>query len=65
MSDWFFTAIEMQREIVRAQQVRLDAVRKVLDTASAATDVQAMGRQATQAQMQAWAAWARLWGFGK
>lgn len=65
MSDWFSTAIEMQREILRAQQAQLDAAQKALNTATAATNFQKLGKQAADAQIQAWTSWARLWGVGK
>ncbi len=64
MSDWFSTAIEMQREILRAQQAQLDAAKKLLDTAET-RDMQEVGKQIADAQAEAWTAWARFWGSGK
>lgn len=64
MSDWFSTAIEMQREILRAQQAQLDAARKLLDTAET-RDVTEVGKQIADAQAEAWTAWARFWGSQK
>ncbi len=64
MSDWFSTAIEMQREILRAQQAQLDTAKKLLDTAET-RDMQEVGKQIADAQAEAWTAWARFWGSGK
>ncbi|KQM95434.1 hypothetical protein ASE70_01615 [Sphingomonas sp. Leaf22] len=64
MSDWFSTAIEMQREILRAQQAQLDAAGKLLDTAEQ-RDMTQVGKQIVDAQAEAWTAWARFWGVGK
>ncbi len=64
MSDWFSTAIEMQREILRAQQAQLDAASKLLDTAEQ-RDLTEVGKQIVDAQTEAWTAWARFWGAGK
>ncbi|KZE18610.1 MULTISPECIES: hypothetical protein [Sphingomonas] len=64
MSDWFSTAIEMQREILRAQQAQLDAAKKLLDTAET-RDMAEVGKQIADAQAEAWTAWARFWGSGK
>ncbi|WP_169542471.1 hypothetical protein [Sphingomonas baiyangensis] len=55
MSDWFSTAVEMQREIVRAQQAQMDAGADMLEASE----------KAAKAQVSAWKAWARLWGWGK
>jgi len=64
MSDWFSTAIEMQREILRAQQAQLDAAKKLLDTAEQ-RDMTEVGKQVADAQAEAWTAWARFWGVGR
>lgn len=64
MSDWFSTAIEMQREILRAQQAQLDAAKRLLDTAEQ-RDMAQVGQQIADAQAEAWTAWARFWGSGK
>ncbi|MDG5489560.1 hypothetical protein NYR55_13125 [Sphingomonas sp. BGYR3] len=63
MSDWFSTAIEMQREIIRAQQAQLHAAQKLLDQGRVIADMQAAGQQAAEANVKAWKAWARLWGW--
>lgn len=63
MSDWFSTAIEMQREILRAQQAQLDAAQKMLDAGKQITAMQDAGQKAVQANMAAWKQWAGLWGW--
>jgi hypothetical protein len=64
MSDWFSTAIEMQREILRAQTAQIEAAQKLLDSAEG-RDLTKIGQQAADAQAEAWTAWARFWGVGK
>lgn len=63
MSDWFSTAVEMQREIIRAQQVQLDAAQKMLDAGAELTALQQAGQKAAEANLAAWRQWARLWGW--
>lgn len=63
MSDWFSTAVEMQREIIRAQQVQLDAAQKMLDAGVELTALQQAGQKAAEANLAAWRQWARLWGW--
>jgi hypothetical protein len=63
MSDWFSTAIEMQREILRAQQAQLDAAQKMLDAGKQFTSMQQAGQKAAEANMAAWKQWAGLWGW--
>ncbi len=65
MSDWFSTAIEMQREILRAQQAQVDAAQKMLDAGKQMTDFQVAGQKAADANMAAWKAWVGLWGVKK
>ncbi len=64
MSDWFSTAVEMQREILRAQQAQIDAAQRLLDGVET-SDLTAIGQQAADAQRAAWTAWARFWGVDK
>lgn len=63
MSDWFSTAVEMQREIIRAQEAQVDAARKMLDAGKQMTALQEAGQKAAEANMAAWKQWARLWGW--
>jgi hypothetical protein len=65
MSDWFSTAIEMQREILRAQQAQIDAAQEALGGAKKLTELQEAGQKVAEANMVAWKAWAKLWGWGK
>ena len=52
MSDWFSTAVEMQREILRAQQAQIDAAQRLLDGVET-SDLTAIGQQAADAQRAA------------
>ena len=63
MSDFFSTAIEMQREILRAQQGQLDAARKMLDAGHQMTALQEAGQKAAEANIAAWKQWTKLWGW--
>ena len=71
MTDWFSTAVEMQREILRAQKTQIDAVQKVHKDATdqmleTGRQMQAMtdaGQKAVEANLQAWKAWAKFWGW--
>ncbi|MDF7775897.1 hypothetical protein P1X14_11620 [Sphingomonas sp. AOB5] len=63
MSDFFTTAMEMQREILRAQKAQLDAAEKMLDGAKQLTDLQEVSQKAVEANMAAWKQWAKLWGW--
>ena len=63
MSDWFSTAIEMQREILRAQQAQLDAAQKMLDAGERMAGLQQASQQAAEAHVKAWREWSKLWGW--
>jgi hypothetical protein len=62
MSDFFTTAMEMQREILRAQHAQMDAAQKMLDAGRQMTALQEAGRKAAEANIAAWKPWAGLWG---
>lgn len=62
MSDWFTLATDMQREIIRAQQVQLDAAQKLIDAGKQVTDLQKAGQKAAEANLSLWKQWANLWG---
>lgn len=62
MSDWFTLATDMQREIIRAQQVQLDAAQKLIDAGKQVTDLQEAGQKAAEANLSLWKQWANLWG---
>lgn len=63
MSDWFSTAIEMQREILRAQKAHLDAAQKMLDAGKQMATMQQAGQKAAEANLAAWKQWSSLWGW--
>ena len=64
MSDWFSTAVAMQREILNAQQAQMDAARKMLDMGQELHDLQRTGIEAGEANMRAWKRWTKMWGGG-
>lgn len=63
MSDWFSTAVEMQREILRAQKAQMEAAQKMLDAGKQMTALQQAGQKAAEANLDAWKQWAKLWGW--
>lgn len=63
MSDWFSTAVEMQREILRAQKAQIDAAQKMLDAGKQMSAMQEAGQKAAEANLAAWKQWTKLWGW--
>ena len=63
MSDWFTTAVEMQREILRAQKSQMDAAQKMLDAGKQFASVQEAGQKAAEANLAAWKQWSAFWGW--
>jgi len=63
MSDFFSTAIEMQREILRAQKAQMDAAQKLLDAGKQFASMQEAGQKAAEANLAAWKQWAGFWGW--
>lgn len=63
MSDFFSTAIEMQREILRAQKAQMDAAQKMLDAGKHMTTLQEAGQKAAEANLAAWKQWSSFWGW--
>ena len=63
MSDFFSTAIDIQREILRAQQAQMDVAQKMLDAGKQIAAAQDVTQQAAEANVNAWKAWAGLWGW--
>lgn len=63
MSDWFSTALEMQREILRAQKAQMDAAQKMLGTARQMSALQEAGQKTAEANLAAWKQWSKLWGW--
>lgn len=63
MSDFFSLAVDMQREIILAQKAQLDIAQKMLDAGRQVAAAQDMTQQAAAANLKAWQAWAKLWGW--
>lgn len=63
MSDWFSTAVVMQREILRAQNAQLDAAEEMRAAGRDLAKLQEAGQKAAEANLAAWKQWARLWGW--
>ncbi|MBB5710642.1 hypothetical protein [Sphingomonas xinjiangensis] len=63
MSDWFSTAVEMQREIIQAQQAQMAAAKTMLDAGKQMTALQDAGQKAAAANLALWGQWAKLWGW--
>jgi hypothetical protein len=62
MSDWFSTALDMQREILRAQRSQLDAAERMLDGARQLSAIQEAGQKAAEANYDIWKQWMKFWG---
>ena len=62
MSDWFSTALDMQREILRAQRSQLDAAERMLDGARQLSAMQQAGQTAAEANYDIWKQWMKFWG---
>ena len=58
MSDWWTASLRAQRQL-------LDAQRRSLGAADALVAMQEAGKRATEANMAAFDAWAKLWGLGR
>jgi hypothetical protein len=63
MSDFFSTAVEMQREMLRAQKAQIDAAQQMLDAGRDLTKLQQAGQKAAEANLAAWKQWAKFWGW--
>ena len=63
MSDWFSAALDMQREILRAQRSQLDAAERMLDGARELTSMQEAGQKAAEANYDIWKQWMKFWGY--
>jgi hypothetical protein len=63
MTDFFSTAVAMQKEILRAQQAQVDAAQAMMDMGAQSVAMQEAGRKAVEANTRAWKAWAGLWGW--
>ena len=63
MTDFFSTAVAMQKEILRAQQAQIDAAQAMLDAGAQGVAMQEAGRKVAEANTRAWKTWAGLWGW--
>lgn len=63
MSDFFSTAVAIQKEILRAQQAQIDAAQAMLDAGTQGVAMQEAGRKVIDANARAWKSWAGLWGW--
>ncbi len=63
MSDWFTTALDVQRVMLRAQQAQFEAAQKMLDAGKKVTDLQKAGQKAAEANLAAWKQLCSLWGW--
>jgi len=62
VSDWFSTALDLQREILRAQRSQLDAAERMLDGARQLSAMQEAGNKAAEANYDIWKQWMKFWG---
>jgi len=62
VSDWFSTALDLQREILRAQRSQLDAAERMLDGARQLSAMQEAGKKAAEANYDIWKQWMKFWG---
>ncbi|WP_109806507.1 hypothetical protein [Sphingosinithalassobacter portus] len=77
MTDWFAKATEMQRELYRAQQSHMETVermmraqqaqfedaQKMFDPGKQMEEMRKAGEAAAEANLDAWKAWAKFWGW--
>ena len=63
MTDWLSNALDMQREMLRAQKAQIDAAQKMIDAGRQMTALQDAGRKAAEANLDLWKQWASLWGW--
>ena len=57
MSDFFSVAVEVQKEIIRAQEAQLDAAPAVLDAGAQAVAAQQAAQRVAEANAGAWVMW--------
>lgn len=63
MSDWFSTALDVQREMMRAQRAQIDAGQAMLDAGKRMAALQEAGQKVAEANLAVWKQWAGLWGW--
>lgn len=63
MSDLFSLGLQMQRDLIKAQQAQIDAAQKMLDAGRDVMKFQQAGQKAAEANLAAWKQWAGMWGW--
>ncbi len=63
MSDWFTLGLQVQRDMLKAQQAQMDAAQKLLDAGRDMAKLQQAGQKAAEANLAAWKQWAGMWGW--
>jgi hypothetical protein len=61
MTDWFTLGLQMQRDLLKAQQAQMDAAQKMLDAGRDVMKFQQAGQKAAEANLAAWKQWSSLW----
>ena len=63
MNDWFSTAMQLQRDLIRVQQAQMDAARAAMKQGETLIAMQDAANKAAKANVEAWHSWAKLWGW--
>lgn len=63
MTDLFTLGLQMQRDLIKAQQAQIDAAQKMLDAGRDVMKFQQAGQKAAEANLAAWKQWAGMWGW--
>lgn len=63
MSDWFTLGLQVQRDLLKAQQAQIDAAQKLLDAGRDVMKFQQAGQKAAEANLAAWKQWSSIWGW--
>ncbi|MBN8811023.1 MULTISPECIES: hypothetical protein [Sphingomonas] len=63
MKDWLTLGIEMQRDLIQAQQAQMAAAQKMLDAGRDVMKLQQAGQRAAEANLAAWRQWSSMWGW--
>jgi len=63
MKDWLTLGVEMQRDLLKAQKVQMDAAQKWLDAGRDVMKLQQAGQKAAEANLDVWKQWSRMWGW--
>jgi hypothetical protein len=62
MTDWFTLGLQVQRDMLKAQQAQIDAAQKLLDAGRDVAKFQQAGQKAAEANLAMWKQWSSLWG---